>query len=148
MRAVVQRVTEARVEVAGERVAGMGRGLLVLLGVGREDSEEDVRWMADKLPELRLFEDAEGKMNLSLRALGLPLTVVSQFTLYGDAHRGRRPGFTAAAPPEQAEALYAQVVERLRQGGSTVHTGVFRADMQVGLVNDGPVTLLLDSRLR
>lgn len=148
MRAVIQRVKRASVEVDGAQVGAIGPGLLVLLGVGREDTDAEVIWMADKLPELRLFEDDAGKMNCSARALGLPLLVVSQFTLYGDAHKGRRPGFTAAAPPEEAEARYQQVVARLREGGMRVETGVFRADMQVALINDGPVTLLLDTSQR
>jgi D-tyrosyl-tRNA(Tyr) deacylase len=148
MRAVIQRVKQASVEVEGKQVGAIGQGLLVLLGVGREDTDAEVIWMADKLPELRLFEDADGKMNCSARTLGLPLLVVSQFTLYGDAHKGRRPGFTAAAPPEEAEARYQQVVARLREGGMQVETGIFRADMQVALVNDGPVTLWLDTAHR
>jgi D-aminoacyl-tRNA deacylase len=146
MRAVVQRVLEASVTVAGERVAQMGPGLLVLLGVGKGDTEADVAWMADKLAGLRIFEDAEGKMNLSLLDTHRALIVVSQFTLYGDARKGRRPSFIDAAEPELANRLYQAVNTRLRDAGLSVGTGVFRADMKVGLVNDGPVTLLLDSR--
>ncbi len=148
MRAVLQRVKRASVEVEGETVGAIGPGLLVFLGVGPKDGGGEVGWMAEKLAEVRIFEDADGKMNLSARALGLPLLVVSQFTLYGDAHRGRRPSFTAAAPPELAEPLYLQLVARLRELGMTVETGRFRAEMQVALVNDGPVTLLLDTAQR
>jgi D-tyrosyl-tRNA(Tyr) deacylase len=146
MRAVVQRVLEASVTVAGERVASQGPGLLVLLGVGRTDEAKDAAWMADKLAGLRIFEDAEGKMNLSLLDTHRALTVVSQFTLYGDARKGRRPSFIEAAGPEEARALYEDVCARLAALGLAVGTGVFRADMKVALVNDGPVTLLLDSR--
>lgn len=148
MRAVLQRVRRASVEVAGETVGAIGQGLLVLLGVGHGDGPAEVAWMAEKLAEVRLFEDDAGKMNLSARALGLPLLVVSQFTLYGDAHKGRRPSFTAAGAPELAEPRYLEVVARLRELGLTVETGRFRADMQVALVNDGPVTLLLDTAQR
>src|SRR5690606_15165957 len=116
--------------------------------VGHGDGPAEVAWMAEKLAEVRLFEDDAGKMNLSARALSLPLLVVSQFTLYGDAHKGRRPSFTSAGAPELAEPLYLSVVERLRGMGLTVETGRFRADMQVALVNDGPVTLLLDTAQR
>lgn len=148
MRAVLQRVKRASVEVQGETVGAIGQGLLVLLGVGHGDGPSEVAWMAEKLAEVRLFEDDAGKMNLSARGLQLPLLVVSQFTLYGDAHKGRRPSFTAAAPPELAEPLYLQVVARIRELGLTVETGRFRAEMDVSLVNDGPVTLLLDSAQR
>jgi len=148
MRAVLQRVKRASVEVEGETIGAIEQGLLVLLGVGRGDGPAEVAWMAEKLAEVRLFEDDAGKMNLSARALSLPLLVVSQFTLYGDAHKGRRPSFTSAGAPELAEPLYLSVVERLRGMGLTVETGRFRADMQVALVNDGPVTLLLDTAQR
>lgn len=146
MRAVVQRVSEASVTVEGERVSQMGPGLLVLLGVGKGDGAEDAAWMADKLAGLRIFEDAQGKMNLSLLETHRSLLVVSQFTLYGDARKGRRPSFIEAAEPETARALYEDVCARLKGLGLQVGTGVFRADMKVALVNDGPVTLLLDSR--
>lgn len=148
MRAVLQRVKRASVEVEGETIGAIEQGLLVLLGVGHGDGPAEVAWMAEKLAEVRLFEDDAGKMNLSARALSLPLLVVSQFTLYGDAHKGRRPSFTSAGAPELAEPLYLSVVERLRGMGLTVETGRFRADMQVALVNDGPVTLLLDTAQR
>lgn len=145
MRAVVQRVLEASVTVEGQRVSEIGPGLLVLLGVGKGDSEADVAWMAEKLATLRIFEDTAGKMNLSLEDTSRQLIVVSQFTLYGDARKGRRPSFIDAMEPVGAKALYERVCEALRQRGLTVGTGVFAADMKVALVNDGPVTLLLES---
>jgi D-aminoacyl-tRNA deacylase len=145
MRAVLQRVTRAQVEVAGETVGAIGPGLLVLLGVGQEDDAVDARSLAEKSAGLRIFEDEQGKMNRSVVDVGGSVLVVSQFTLYGDCRKGRRPGFSAAAPPERAAQLYQQYVERLRQLGLTVATGVFQAEMAVELVNDGPVTLLLDS---
>jgi len=146
MRAVVQRVLEASVTVNGERVSQIGPGLLVLLGVGKGDTGKDVEWMADKLPNLRIFEDEQGKMNKSLLDGSKQLILVSQFTLFGDARRGRRPSFTEAMEPEEAKRLYEQCCERVAALGVTVGRGVFRADMKVGLVNDGPVTLLLDSK--
>ncbi|HYO58578.1 D-aminoacyl-tRNA deacylase [Archangium sp.] len=145
MKAVVQRVLEASVTVNGERVSQVGPGLLVLLGVGKGDTEADVAWMAEKLATLRIFEDAAGKMNLSLEDTSRQLIVVSQFTLYGDARKGRRPSFIDAMEPTGAKALYERVCEALRARGLTVGTGVFAADMKVALVNDGPVTLLLES---
>jgi len=145
MRAVLQRVSEARVRVNGEIVGEIGRGLLVLLGVGQEDSEADARFLAEKTAGLRIFEDAQGKMNLAVEEVAGAVLVVSQFTLYGDCRQGRRPGFSAAAPPAQADALYRQYVERLRARGLPVATGMFQAAMAVELINDGPVTLLLDS---
>jgi D-tyrosyl-tRNA(Tyr) deacylase len=145
MRAVVQRVLEASVTVEGQRVSHIGPGLLVLLGVGKGDTEADMTWMVDKLATLRIFEDAAGKMNLSLEDTSKQLIVVSQFTLYGDARRGRRPSFTDAMEPTGAKALYERTCEALRQRGLTVGTGVFAADMKVALVNDGPVTILLES---
>jgi D-tyrosyl-tRNA(Tyr) deacylase len=145
MRAVVQRVLEASVTVDGQQVSRIGPGLLVLLGVGKADSEADVPWMAEKLSTLRIFEDAAGKMNLSLEDTHKQLIVVSQFTLYGDARKGRRPSFIDAMEPVRAKALYELVCEQLRARGLTVGTGVFAADMKVALINDGPVTLLLDS---
>lgn len=146
MRAVLQRVSEARVRVGGEIVGEIAQGLLVLLGVGQGDAAADARFLADKIVGLRIFEDAQGKMNLSVEDVGGSLLVVSQFTLYGDCRQGRRPGFSAAAPPEQANALYEQFVGMLRGRGLRVATGVFQAEMTVALVNEGPVTLLLDSR--
>jgi D-tyrosyl-tRNA(Tyr) deacylase len=146
MRAVVQRVREASVTVEGRRVAEVGPGLLVLLGVGREDHDADAEELADKVANLRIFPDAEGKMNRSLLDTAGAALVVSQFTLYGDCRRGRRPGYSDAAPPEEANRLYELFCVHLRATGTAVATGVFRADMDVQLVNQGPVTLLLDSR--
>jgi D-tyrosyl-tRNA(Tyr) deacylase len=146
MRAVVQRVTEARVEVAGEPVGEIGAGLLVLLGVGREDTRDDADYLADKTVNLRVFDDDEGKMNRSLSEFGGAILVVSQFTLYGDVRRGRRPSYSDAAEPEKANQLYEYFVERLRSFGVKVETGIFQAMMKVSLTNDGPVTILLDSR--
>ena len=145
MRCVVQRVTEASVSVAGEEIGRIGRGFMVLIGVSVQDGEKDVKYMADKVPNLRIFEDDEGKMNRSLKDTGGGILAVSQFTLYGDARGGRRPSFTEAARPEAANELYEKLVEAWRAQGVHVETGRFRADMQVSLVNDGPVTLLLDS---
>lgn len=145
MRCVVQRVKEASVTVAGETVGKIGPGYMVLIGVRVEDTEKDVRYMADKVPNLRIFEDAEDKMNLSLKDVGGEILAVSQFTLYGDARDGRRPSFIAAARPEAANELYEQLVASWRTQGIHVETGRFRTHMEVGLVNDGPVTILLDS---
>jgi D-tyrosyl-tRNA(Tyr) deacylase len=122
------------------------RGLLVLVGVGKGDGEKDVAYMVSKLPDLRIFEDASGKFNLSLRETGGGMLVVSQFTLYGDCRKGRRPSFTDAAEPAEAKELYEQLVFKLREEGTPVETGEFQAKMEVHLVNDGPVTILLDSR--
>ncbi len=146
MRAIVQRVAEAWVEVEGKRVAQIGQGILVLLGVGREDTENDARYLAQKVAHLRLFEDAEGKLNRSVLEVGGSALVVSNFTLYGDCRKGRRPSFANSAPPEIAEHLYYRFCEFLASEGVPVHMGVFQAHMHVGLINDGPVTLLLDSR--
>ncbi len=145
MRAVVQRVSEACVRVAGQAVGQIGPGLLVLVGVGNGDKAEDSAWMADKIMGLRIFEDGAGKMNLSVLDTGGSVLAVSQFTLYGDCRKGRRPGFSNAARPETAIPLYEQFVSLCRDGGIHVETGIFQAEMQVSLVNDGPVTLLLDS---
>jgi len=148
MRAVLQRVSSARVVVAEEVVGEIAAGLLVLLGVEKADSEADARYLAEKLAGLRIFEDEGGKMNLSVQETGGSLLVVSQFTLLGDCRQGRRPGFSAAAPPEEADRFYLLVCDLLRQRGLTVATGIFRADMDVHLVNHGPVTFILDSRKR
>jgi len=148
MRAVVQRVLEASVTVQGEKISSIGAGLLVLLGVGQQDGASDVTWMADKIANLRIFEDAQGKMNLSLLDTSRSLLAVSQFTLFGDTRRGRRPSFIDACEPERAQALYSAYCEASRQLGLTVGMGIFRADMKVALVNDGPVTLWVDSKSR
>jgi D-tyrosyl-tRNA(Tyr) deacylase len=140
MRAVVQRVSQAEVQVAGERVGAIGRGLAVLLGVGPTDQAADADWMVEKIAHLRIFPDAEGRMNLSVRDIGGGVLVVSQFTLYGDVVKGRRPSFTGAAAPAIAEPL----VERVA-AGLAAERGRFGADMQLHLINDGPVTLILDS---
>jgi D-tyrosyl-tRNA(Tyr) deacylase len=146
MRAVVQRVREASVTVAGQVVARTGRGLLVLLGVGEGDAEKDAEFLVEKVAHLRIFPDEAGAMNRSLLETGGELLLVSQFTLYGDARKGRRPSFISAAAPEEANRLYRHAVERARALGLRVEEGVFRAQMDVALVNEGPVTLLLDSR--
>lgn len=146
MRAVVQRVERAAVRVGNDTVSVIGKGLLVLLGVGRDDSEADARYVSDKVGTLRIFEDSEGKMNLSVRDVGGCVMIVSQFTLFGDCRKGRRPSFTEAASPEKAQVLYGLVIELLTQSGLPTVEGVFQASMQVELVNDGPVTILLDSR--
>lgn len=146
MRAVVQRVKEASVTVDGAVVGAIGPGLLVLLGVGQGDGSADATYIADKVANLRIFEDEAGHMNRSVLEIGGAVLVVSQFTLYGDARNGRRPGFSSAGRPEEANALYEDVVARIRASGLLVATGVFRTIMDVALVNHGPVTLLLDSR--
>ncbi len=145
MRAVVQRVSRGRVTVAGEVVGQIGSGFVVLLGVSKEDGPEDADYLADKVAGLRVFEDEAGKMNRSILDAGGAVLAISQFTLYGDVRRGRRPGFDRAARPEQAEPLYQRFVERLRGHGLTVETGRFQTHMEVELVNDGPVTILIDS---
>jgi D-tyrosyl-tRNA(Tyr) deacylase len=142
----VQRVREASVRVDGAVVGGIGRGLLVLLGVGRGDAEGDAEQLAEKVLHLRVFEDEAGQMNRSVLDVDGGLLVVSQFTLLGDARRGRRPSYAQAAPPAEANRLYGHFVDRLRPSGLRVATGVFRAMMDVALVNEGPVTILLDSR--
>lgn len=146
MRAVIQRVSRARVAVGGETVGAIGAGLLVLLGVSKDDGESDAAYLADKTAGLRILEDEAGKMNRSVEDARAEILVVSQFTLYGDARRGRRPGFSAAAPPEQADSLYGRYVELLQAKGLRVATGRFRAMMDVDLTNSGPVTILLDSK--
>jgi len=146
MRAVIQRVQSASVCVDGRMTGKIDRGLLVLVGVGKGDGEKDIAYMVSKLPDLRIFEDASGKFNLSLRETGGGMLVVSQFTLYGDCRKGRRPSFTDAAEPAEAKKLYEQLVFKLQEQGIPVETGEFQAKMEVHLVNDGPVTILLDSR--
>ena len=146
MRAVIQRVSRAKVSVDGEITGEIGRGILILLGVSREDSGKDALYLLEKTMNLRIFEDAEDKMNLSLLDTQGELLVVSQFTLYGDARKGRRPSFIEAAPPERANELYEFFVAEARKQISKVATGRFQTMMDVELVNDGPVTILLDSR--
>ena len=145
MRAVVQRVKESHVEVKGETVGAIGPGLLILLGVGRDDSEKDGEYLANKILNLRIFPDEKGFMNLSLRETGGAALVVSQFTLLGDCRKGRRPSFAKAASPETAEALYEHFTGIIKEKGVRVETGRFREMMDVHLINDGPVTLMLDS---
>jgi D-aminoacyl-tRNA deacylase len=146
MRSVVQRVLSAQVTVEGRTVSECGPGLLVLLGVGQRDTEKDAEWMARKVAHLRIFEDAQGKMNQSLLDGTRQLIAVSQFTLYGDARKGNRPSFIEACEPTEANRLYELCCQKLRELDLFVGQGIFRAQMKVALVNDGPVTLLLDSR--
>lgn len=148
MRAVVQRVTHAHVTVAGEMVGEIGNGLVVLLGVARDDNQADVDYLAEKIPALRIFEDHEERMNFSVKDIGGGILIVSQFTLYGDVRRGLRPSWSEAAAPEVAEPLYEAFVSKTKESLSNVATGSFRRMMRVELVNDGPVTILLDSRKR
>lgn len=145
MRAVVQRVSRAKVAVEGQITGEIGRGLLVLVGVGQSDSTADAEYLCEKILGLRVFEDENGKMNRSLVDIGGQLLIVSQFTLYGDVRRGKRPSFDAAAPPQQARELYEVFVDRVRIAGVQCETGRFQETMQVELVNEGPVTILLDS---
>lgn len=145
MRACIQRVSEAHVSVDGVETGRIGRGLVVLLGVGPEDGEAEAGRLAEKIVGLRVFEDSAGKMNLSLADVTGGMLVVSQFTLYGDCRKGRRPSFTGAAPPELAERLYDSFVEVVKRAGIAVGTGRFREHMLVSLVNDGPVTLWIDT---
>lgn len=145
MRAVIQRVSQAAVRVEGETVGSINTGLLVLLGVHRNDSLSDVEWLASKIAGLRIFEQPGKGMNLSLTEVGGDLLVVSQFTLYGDCRRGRRPSWSRAAPPDLAQNLYREFINRVRDLGLTVETGVFGAEMEVILVNQGPVTLIIDT---
>lgn len=146
MRAVIQRVSEASVKVDETVIGAIEKGYLVLLGVEEGDTEKESQYMADKIGGIRLFEDEEGKMNLALAEVGGSILAVSQFTLMGDARKGRRPSYSTAARPEEANALYEHFVQLLRTQGFTVETGQFQADMKVSLVNDGPVTILLDSK--
>ncbi|HEX8367572.1 MAG TPA: D-aminoacyl-tRNA deacylase [Pyrinomonadaceae bacterium] len=145
MRAVLQRVSRARVTVGGETVGEIGKGILVLLGISREDTEKEAIYLLEKTLNLRIFEDADGKMNLSLPEISGALLVVSQFTLYGDARKGRRPSFIEAAAPAEANRLYEFFAAQARKQIAKVETGKFQAMMEVELVNDGPVTILLDS---
>ena len=145
MRACIQRVSVAQVTVDGAVMGRIGRGLVVLLGVGQEDGDAEVNWLAEKVVGLRIFEDDAGKMNRSLAEVDGAMLVVSQFTLYGDCRRGRRPSFSSAAPPELAERLYESFVAVVKEAGIEVATGRFREHMLVSLVNDGPVTLWVDT---
>ena len=145
MRAVVQRVASARVDVNDHTVGEIGTGLLALVGVADTDTERDADWMAERIAGLRIFDDADGKMNHSVKEVGGAVLAVSQFTLLGDCRKGRRPSYVKAAVPEQAESLYQRFLEQLRSKQLVVATGAFRTTMRVSLVNDGPVTLLLDS---
>ena len=148
MRSVVQRVSRANVEVEGARVSSIGKGLLILLGVRKGDTSADLEWMAEKVLNLRIFDDAQGVMNLSVQDIAGELLVVSQFTLLADSTKGRRPSYIDAAAPDEAKALYEAFCDRLALSGRKVERGVFQAMMAVGLVNDGPVTILLDSENR
>ena len=146
MRAVIQRVKSAQVCVDSRVTGSIGKGVLILLGVGKGDSGSDISFLTSKIPELRIFEDESGKFNLSLKEIGGEMLVVSQFTLYADCRKGRRPSFTEAEEPGTAKHLYEQFISRLREQGISVQTGEFQAKMEVHLINDGPVTLILDSR--
>lgn len=145
MKAVIQRAERAAVRIDGKEVGAIGRGILLLLGIHGSDGERDVQWLAEKSLNLRIFEDEEKKMNLSLKDIAGEMLIVSQFTLYGDCRKGRRPGFSAAAAPSHAEPLYEKFIEEIRRAGISTACGVFGADMKVELINDGPVTLLLDT---
>jgi D-tyrosyl-tRNA(Tyr) deacylase len=146
MRAVIQRVAEAKVEVEGQTIGSVGRGLLIYLGVGKEDTEADAQFLADKLANLRIFSDEAGKMNRSVMEIGGGVLLVSNFTLQGDCRKGRRPGFDAAADPQLAEPLYEKVAELIAREDIPVAKGSFGAHMHVTSINDGPVTFLLDSK--
>ncbi len=146
MRAIVERVNSAQVTVDAKAVGAIQAGLLVYLGVAADDGDEDVRYMVDKIPHLRIFTDPDGKMNLSVKDIGGRLLVISAFALQADARKGRRPSFDAAAPPEKANALYEQLCRELTAAGLVVEKGVFRAHMHVSCLNDGPICILLDSK--
>ncbi|MGB3209419.1 MAG: D-aminoacyl-tRNA deacylase [Desulforhopalus sp.] len=145
MRAVVQRVIRASVNIEGDTHGTINQGIVVLLGIHGNDGITDLQWLAEKIINLRIFEDQQGKMNRSLADINGEMLIISQFTLYGDCRKGRRPGFSSAAPPEIAEPLYRQFIEEVKNRQLRVATGIFQATMEVELVNDGPVTLLLDS---
>ena len=145
MRALIQRVSRAAVTVDQERIGAIGQGLVTLLGIHRDDQERELEWLVDKIVHLRIFADAEGKMNRSLLDTGGAMLIISQFTLYGDCRKGRRPGYSSAARPEQAEALYERFIKAVQKHDIRTATGRFQATMAVELVNDGPVTLFLDS---
>ncbi len=141
---LLQRVERCSVEVDGEIVGKIGRGLCIFLGIKKGDSENEADWLVEKVSNLRIFEDDQGKMNLSVKDIGGEILVVSQFTLYGNCRKGRRPSFDKAAPPEEAEPLYNYFVEKLRDKGFRVETGIFRAEMKVDILNDGPVTFIIE----
>ena len=145
MRAVVQRVSKASVSVRGEMVGSIEQGIVVLLGIHADDSEHEAKWMADKIVHLRIFEDENGKMNRSLVDIGKEMLIISQFTLYGDCRKGRRPGYSSAAPPEKADALYQKFIELVDGHKISTASGRFQEMMEVNICNSGPVTLLLDS---
>ena len=146
MRAVIQRVKSAEVDVDGRLTGKIGKGLLVFVGVGKGDAEADISYMSSKIPDLRIFEDSSSKFNLSLKEIGKEMLIVSQFTLYGDSRKKRRPSFTEAEDPSAAKILYEQLISKMEEQGIPIQTGEFQAKMEVRLINDGPVTLLLDSR--
>jgi len=146
MKAVIQRVSQAQVSVGKESVGCISRGMLIFVGVGKDDTPADADYLAEKIIQLRMFEDAQGKMNLAASEAGAEILAVSQFTLYGDCRKGRRPSFDKAADPEQGEELYNYFVQALRSRNKKVETGRFRAMMEISLVNDGPVTFILESR--
>ena len=146
MRAVVQRVTRASVTVDNKIVGQIKAGMVILLGVGNEDNKDDILYLADKIMGLRFFDDEDGKLNLSVKDIGGQMLVVSQFTLFGDCRKGRRPSYSNAATPETANQLYEEFVKYLKDNNMKVETGIFQAEMQLELVNDGPVTLLVDSK--
>jgi D-tyrosyl-tRNA(Tyr) deacylase len=146
MRAVIQRVIESNVKVDGNIIGQIGKGFLVLLGIGKEDNIEDIRYICDKIINLRVFEDSQSKMNLSIIDTQGEILVISQFTLYGDCRKGRRPGFDAAAKVEDAKMLYEEFITEIKKSNVKIETGEFQVDMKVSLINDGPVTILLDSK--
>lgn len=145
MRCVIQRVRQAAVYVDGQERGSISKGLLVLLGIQKSDGSHEITWMSDKIANLRIFEDDNGKMNLSLLDVKAEMLIVSQFTLYGDCRKGRRPGYSSAAPPQLAEPVYERFIKTIQQLGIRTATGTFGATMEVSLINDGPVTLLVDS---
>jgi D-tyrosyl-tRNA(Tyr) deacylase len=146
MRAVIQRVKRASVDVNGITTGSISKGIVIFLGIHRHDEAKEIGWMAEKIVNLRIFPDPDGKMNISLADINAEMLIVSQFTLYGDCRKGRRPGYSEAAPPEIAEPIYNRFVDEVRNKGINAATGKFQATMDVTLVNDGPVTLLLDSK--